>query len=333
MDNLNDLLKPNILSEEEPIDRRLRPDNFSRYIGQSSIKDSLKIAIQAAKQRKNSLDHVLLYGPPGLGKTSLAYIIAHEMEVNLRISSGPAISKGGDLAAILTNLQDGDVLFIDEIHRLPRSVEEILYPAMEEHYLDIMLGKGPSARSVRIDLPNFTLVGATTRAGALSHPLRDRFGHIHRLEYYEDEELAAILDQNSQILELNITQPALLLLAGHSRKTPRVANRLLRRIRDHALVKGYSLIDCPEVESILSKLDIDSSGLDKLDRLLLQTLQDQFGGGPVGLETLAATLGEESNTLEEVIEPYLLRLGFLERTARGRQITDLARIHLQKDLK
>lgn len=322
------LLTPQVLEEEESLDRSLRPSSFHRYIGQHSTKESLRIAIEAAKQRGGTVDHILLYGPPGLGKTSLAYILAEEMGSSLHTTSGPTISKAGDVAALLTNLQKGDILFIDEIHRLPSNVEEILYPAMEEQRLDIMLGKGPSARSVRLDLPPFTLVGATTRAGSLSHPLRDRFGLIHRLEYYEDEELAAILDQNSQTLRMAISQPALLHIAERSRKTPRIANRLLKRVRDYALVHNYQPIEVAHVQEALNKLHIDGLGLDKIDRLILSSLHEQFNGGPVGLETIAALTGEEPGTIEDLIEPYLLRIGFLERTPRGRVITDSARRHL-----
>jgi Holliday junction DNA helicase RuvB len=322
------LLSPITTGEEESLERSLRPDSFSDYVGQSAVKESLRIAIQSARQRKATVDHVLLYGPPGLGKTSLAHLIAKEMGSNLRVTSGPIISKAGDLAAILTNLQEGDILFIDEIHRMQRTVEEVLYPAMEDGCLDIMLGKGPSARSLRLDLPRFTLVGATTRAGALSQPLRERFGLLHRLDYYEEEELAAILDRSSQLLNIDISQPALLYLASRARKTPRVANRLLRRIRDFALVKGHHKIGVDEVALALNQLQIDQLGLDKTDVQLLTIMRDQFGGGPVGLETLAAATGEEATTIEDVIEPYLLRLGLLDRTPRGRMLTDQAKIHL-----
>jgi Holliday junction DNA helicase RuvB len=323
------ILNPQSSEEEETLDRSLRPSSFREYIGQHSIRESLRIAIQAAKQRGETIEHVLLYGPPGLGKTTLAYIIAKEMKGNLHSTSGPAITKAGDLAAILSSLQEGDIFFIDEIHRLNRNVEEILYPAMEERRLDIMLGKGPTARSLRLDLPPFTLIGATTRAGSLSHPLRDRFGHIHRLEYYEDEDLAAIIDQSSQRLNMNITQPAILQIAQRARKTPRIANRLLRRIQDYAQVKQYNIIDTSEVKMALDQLRIDSLGLDEIDRQILTILYEQFKGGPVGLETLAAATGEETETLEDVLEPYLLRIGFLDRTPRGRQITDLACKHLK----
>ncbi|MEI6477589.1 MAG: Holliday junction branch migration DNA helicase RuvB [bacterium] len=325
------LLSPITGSEEEPLERSLRPDSFSDYVGQSSVKESLRIAIESAKKRHTTVDHVLLYGPPGLGKTSLAHLIAKEMGGNLRTTSGPVISKAGDLAAILTNLQEGDILFIDEIHRMQRSIEEILYPAMEDGCLDIMLGKGPSARSLRLDLPAFTLVGATTRAGALSQPLRERFGLLHRLDYYEEEDLAAILDRSSRLLNMDITQPALLHLAGRARRTPRVANRLLRRLRDFALVKNHDHIGIEEVELALRQLQIDHLGLDKTDRQLLTIMHTQFSGGPVGLDTLAAATGEEAATIEDVIEPFLLRLGLLDRTPRGRILTEAATRHLAVD--
>lgn len=328
MDEPFSLLSPQVRTEEENLERDFRPGSFAHYVGQSAVKESLKIALSSAKKRNAPIDHILFYGPPGLGKTSLAYLVAKEMGSTLHPTSGPVITKAGDLAAILSSLQPGDILFIDEIHRLPRTLEEILYPAMEEHCLDIMLGKGPGARSIRIDLPPFTLIGATTRAASLSHPLRDRFGLVHRLEYYEDEELAAILDYNSERLKLTISQPALLHIAQRSRKTPRVANRLLRRVRDYALAKSHDSVDMPEVTAALNQLHIDALGLDKLDRLVLSTLHSQFNGGPAGLETLAAITGEEAATLEDVIEPYLMRIGFLDRTPRGRQITDLARKHL-----
>jgi Holliday junction DNA helicase RuvB len=322
------LLSPLTSSEDTSLDQSLRPESLQSYVGQSAIKESLQIAMTAAKHRKVPVDHILLYGPPGLGKTSLAYIISREMGTSVRTTSGPAITKAGDLAAILTNLEEGDILFIDEIHRLQRTVEEILYPAMEDRCLDIMLGKGPSARSVRIDLPAFTLVGATTRAGSLSHPLRERFGLVHRLDYYEEEELVAILRRSASLLNLTVDDSGLEEIARRSRKTPRIANRLLRRVRDYALVHHFATISAPEASEALNQLGIDQLGLDKTDRQILFLIHDQFNGGPVGLETIAAATGEESETLEDVIEPYLLRLGFLDRTPRGRSLTNQARAHL-----
>lgn len=321
-------LNPQRVGEDESLERPLRPERLSDYIGQDSIKTSLQIAITAAQKRGQNVDHVLLYGPPGLGKTSLAHIIAKEMQGNLRPVSGPAVSKAGDLAAILTNLQAGDVLFIDEIHRLPRTVEEMLYPALEDRFLDIMLGKGPGARSVRLDLPPFTLVGATTKAGSLSHPLRDRFGLVHRLDYYSEQELTEILIRSTRLLKLEADLEALKHIASRSRKTPRVANRLLRRVRDYVEVKSYPKIALEASKAALDQLEIDPLGLTKTDRMILDTILTQFGGGPVGLETLAAATGEEPETLEDVIEPYLLRLGFLERTPRGRVLTENAKNHL-----
>ncbi len=325
---LDSVLSPEASVQEESADLSLRPSSLTDYVGQERIKESIRVAVTAAKSRKQSIDHLLFYGPPGLGKTSLAHIIAHEMGSSVRVTAGPAITRAGDLAAILTNLQEGDILFIDEIHRLNRTVEETLYPAMEDYALDIILGKGPGARSVRIDLPRFTLVGATTRAGALSHPLRDRFGIVHRLEYYSDEEIASILLRASKILEISVADEALMHIAGRARRTPRVANRLLRRVRDYAAVAGKSVIDLNLAIHALDQLEIDPLGLDSTDRLVLTTITNQFNGGPVGLETLAAATGEEPETLEDVIEPYLLRIGFLDRTPRGRVVTPLARSHL-----
>lgn len=306
----------------------LRPQHLDDYTGQEKIKELLDITISAAKSRGESLDHVLLYGPPGLGKTTLSHIIANEMGVQIRITSGPAIERPGDLAAILTNLGDGDILFIDEIHRLNRSVEEILYPAMEDFALDIMLGKGPSARSIRLDLPHFTLIGATTRAGSLSSPLRDRFGIIHRLEYYNEQELKQIAVRAAHILHVSIDEEGAIEIARRSRGTPRIANRLLKRVRDFAQIKAEGVIDGMIAKKALNMLDVDDLGLDDIDRQLLRTIIEKFGGGPVGLDTLAAIIGEERETVEDVYEPYLLQLGFLNRTPRGRMATEMAYGHL-----
>ena len=306
----------------------LRPKTLNEYIGQEKVKENLKICMEAAKMRGESLDHVLLYGPPGLGKTTLSGIIAAEMGVNLRITSGPAIEKQGDLAALLTNLGDGDVLFIDEIHRLSRSVEEILYPAMEDAALDIIIGKGPSARSIRIDLPKFTLIGATTRAGQLTTPLRDRFGLLLKLDLYTPAELATIVKRSAGILNFEITDDGANEIASRSRGTPRIANRLLKRVRDYAQVKGKGIIDATIANYALGQLEIDALGLDNTDRRMLKTIIDFYDGGPVGLETLAATVGEEAVTIEDVYEPYLLQIGFLSRTPRGRCVTRQAYEHL-----
>jgi len=310
------------------IETSLRPKSLDEYVGQDKAKENLKIYIEAAKGRGESLDHVLLYGPPGLGKTTLSYIIATEMGVNIRITSGPAIEKQGDLAALLSNLNEGDVLFIDEIHRLSRSVEEILYPAMEDFALDIIIGKGPAARSIRIDLPKFTLIGATTRSGQLTAPLRDRFGVILKLELYTPEELAAIVTRSASILGIEIDEDGAYEIASRSRGTPRIANRLLKRIRDYAQVKGNGNIDLKIACYALDKLEIDELGLDNTDRRMLKTIIDYYNGGPVGLETLAATVGEEAITIEDVYEPYLIQIGFLSRTPRGRCVTSLAYEHL-----
>ena len=306
----------------------LRPHTLSEYIGQERAKENLRICIEAAKLRGDSLDHVLLYGPPGLGKTTLSNIIASEMGVNIRVTSGPAIEKQGDLAALLTNLNEGDVLFIDEIHRLSRSVEEILYPAMEDYALDIIIGKGPAARSIRIDLPKFTLVGATTRAGQLTTPLRDRFGVLLKLELYTPEELATIVRRSAGILNFDISEDGAYEIASRSRGTPRIANRLLKRVRDFAQVKGRSEIDSDIANYALGQLEIDQLGLDNTDRRMLKTIIEFYDGGPVGLDTLAATVGEEAITLEDVYEPYLMQIGFLSRTPRGRCVTRLAYDHL-----
>ncbi len=305
----------------------LRPKRFDEYIGQSKAKDNLTVFIEAAKRRKEALDHVLLYGPPGLGKTTLASIISSEMGVNLRITSGPAIEKAGDLAAILTNLGTHDVLFIDEIHRLNRSVEEILYPAMEDYALDIIIGKGPSARSIRLDLPKFTLIGATTRAGLLTAPLRDRFGVINKLEMYTPEELKEIVIRSAGILNIGLDQEGAYEIARRSRGTPRIANRLLKRVRDFAQVKGSGVIDLELAKHALDALEVDEIGLDGVDRNMLLSIINKFGGGPVGLDTLAASIGEESGTIEDVYEPYLIQLGFINKTPRGRMATKNAYAH------
>jgi Holliday junction DNA helicase RuvB len=319
--------------EDEMVEGSLRPRYLAEYIGQQQVKDNLKVFIEAAKMRREPLDHVLLYGPPGLGKTTLSQIIANELGVNIRTTSGPAIERPGDLAAILTNLQEGDVLFIDEIHRLNRSVEEVLYPAMEDFALDIIIGKGPSARSVRIDLPPFTLVGATTRAGMLSSPLRDRFGVVNRLEYYTVEELAFIVSRAADIMQIGIREEGALEIARRSRGTPRVANRLLKRVRDFAQVQGEGVITHEIAKEALERLQVDSCGLDHIDHKLLLAIIDLFGGGPVGLDTIAATIGEEPQTIEDVYEPYLLQIGFIQRTPRGRTVTPHAYQHFGREMK
>lgn len=313
---------------EDEQEQSLRPKTLLEYIGQESVKRNLHISIEAALKRHEPLDHLLLYGPPGLGKTTLAGIIAAEMGQNIRITSGPAIEKAGDLASILTNLSDGDVLFIDEIHRLSRSVEEVLYPAMEDYALDIMIGKGPTARSIRLDLPRFTLVGATTRAGLLSAPLRDRFGILFRLEMYSPEELAAIVRRSAGILNVRADDEGILEIARRSRGTPRIANRMLRRVRDFAQIRAGGVITLEVARQGMDLLDVDELGLEKLDRAMLETMIDKFGGGPVGLETLSAMTGEDASTIEDVYEPYLMQLGFLTRTPRGRVVMPAAYEHL-----
>lgn len=328
MDFENRIITSDFTPEDNDIENSLRPKTLADYIGQEKIKENLSVYISAAKGRGEALDHVLLYGPPGLGKTTLACIIANEMGVNIRITSGPAIEKQGDLAALLTNLQEGDILFIDEIHRLNRQVEEVLYPAMEDGALDIIIGKGPSARSIRLDLPHFTLIGATTRSGQLSAPLRDRFGVIFRLEMYSTGELSQIVQRSAGILQIPVDDDAAVNIASRSRGTPRIANRLLKRSRDFAQVKYDGVISGEAADDALGRMEIDELGLDNIDRVLLKTMIKNYNGGPVGLETIAASIGEEAVTIEDVYEPYLMQIGFLARTPRGRCVTALAYKHL-----
>lgn len=322
------VIETKLLEEDVKLEGSLRPQNFKDYIGQQKIKEILSIYIQAAKQRGDSLDHVLFYGPPGLGKTTLSGIIANEMGVNMKVTSGPAIEKPGEMAAILNGLQEGDILFIDEIHRLNRQVEEVLYPAMEDFAIDIMIGKGATARSVRLDLPKFTLIGATTRAGLLTAPLRDRFGVIQHLEFYSVEELKLIIQHSARILQVQIEEQGAIELARRSRGTPRLANRMLKRVRDFAQVKYDGVITLEAANTALDLLDVDKLGLDQTDRLILETMIGKFGGKPVGLDTLSAAIGEDSGTIEDVYEPYLIKNGLIMRTPRGRVVTELACSHL-----
>ena len=317
-------------SDDASLDTNLRPRLLTDFVGQAKVKDNLKIAITAAQGREESLDHVLLYGPPGLGKTTLAHIIASEMGVNIKITSGPAVERTGDLAAILTNLRRHDVLFIDEIHRLNRAIEEILYPTMEDFALDIIIGKGPGAKNLRINLPEFTLIGATTRFALLSPPLRDRFGSVYRLDFYDQASIAAIIKRSARILQVEATDDGIGVIACRARGTPRVANRLLKRVRDYAQVMADGVITHPVAAAALGKLEVDAIGLDEIDHKLLGTIIDKFGGGPVGLDTIAASISEEADTIMDVYEPYLLQLGFLERTPRGRMATPLAYAHLDR---
>ncbi len=332
MDDIGRFVDTMVRKEDQENESSLRPIHFDDYIGQDAVKENLKIFIEAAKKRGEPLDHALFYGPPGLGKTTIAGIIAHEMHVNIKITTGPAIEKPGDMAAILNNLSPGDILFIDEIHRLNRQVEEILYPAMEDFAIDIMIGKGPAARSIRLDLPKFTLIGATTRAGALSAPLRDRFGMNHHMEYYKPEELAQIVKNSAAKLKIEIDDEGALEIARRSRGTPRLANRFLKRVRDFAEVRFDGKITLETARYALNQLNVDPNGLDTMDQKMLTAMMDLFGGGPVGLETLAASIGEDSGTIEDVCEPYLMQCGFIQRTPRGRVVTPYCLTYFHRDV-
>lgn len=322
------IIDPKNNPEEESFDFSLRPKTLAEYVGQEKIKDNLDIAILASKKRREAIEHVLLYGAPGLGKTTLAHVIANELGANIRVTSGPAIEKSGDLAAILSNLEEGDILFIDEIHRLNKNIEEILYPAMEDFALDIVMGKGPSARTLRLDLPRFTIIGATTMASLLSAPLRDRFGHIHHLEFYEISDLEKIIKRSAKLLKVELDPLAVHLIATRSRRTPRIANRLLKRVRDYCEVKGNGYVNLELCQQAFDMMEVDELGLDNVDRKLLLTIINKFNGGPVGLNTLSAATGEDMDTIQNVYEPYLLQLGFLDRSPRGRIVTESAYKHL-----
>ncbi|MFA4941451.1 MAG: Holliday junction branch migration DNA helicase RuvB [Patescibacteria group bacterium] len=333
MDNINKerVISPEEMGNDKALDLTLRPKNLSEYVGQDKIKESLEITMMAAKQRGEPIEHVLLHGSAGLGKTTLAHVIANELGANIRITSGPAIEKGGDLAAILTNMGEGDILFIDEIHRLNKTIEEILYPALEDYALDIIIGKGPSARTLRLDLPRFTIIGATTKVSLLSAPLRDRFGLAYRLDFYEPGDINKIVRRSANILGVDMEEEAADSIASRSRRTPRIANRLLKRVRDYCQVKGNGKIECVSCQGAFKTLDIDELGLDWVDRKILETVIDKFNGGPVGLNTIAASVGEEMATIEEIYEPYLMQLGFIDRSPRGRVVTDIGYKHIGRE--
>jgi Holliday junction DNA helicase RuvB len=329
----NRVVSPEESSDDDQLDLTLRPKTLDEYIGQDKVKENVRIAIQAANKRGEPIEHVLLYGAPGLGKTTLAHILANELNSNIRVTSGPAIEKSGDLAAILTNLQEGDILFIDEVHRLNRTIEEILYPAMEDYALDIIIGKGPSARTLRIDLPRFTIIGATTKASQLSAPLRDRFGMIYHLDFYDTDHIEKIINRSAKILDVAMDEESGKRIATRARRTPRIANRLLKRVRDYCEVKGNGIIEEKHCHGAFSMLDVDELGLDWIDRKILEVIIDKYNGGPVGVNTIAAATGEDQQTIEDVYEPYLMRLGFIDRSPRGRIVTDIGYKHLGKKRK